>query len=136
MTNKKNDYLRSDLSKAKGLGAAGNGTKTWWYQRLTSIALLPLIAWFVINVIRVSRDGYQEAALLIGSPINSVLLMILIVIGIYHSTLGMKEIIEDYIHCEKMKFILLLMLRFVSYFTMIFGVVAVFIFHFMIFSSN
>ena len=136
MTHNKIDYLRSNLSKAKGLGAARNGTKTWWSQRLSSIALLPIITWFVFIVVKMSKASYQEMAQIIGSPFNSVMLMTMIFVAIYHSTLGMKEIIEDYVHCEKIKVVLIILLKFVSYFTMVFGLVAAFVFHFMMFSSN
>ena len=127
---------KTTIYKTKKTGIAGNATKSWWYQRITSIALIPIAIWFVITILKITKASNNEIAAMIGSPLNSVMLMIMIGIGIYHSTLGMKEIIEDYIHCKKMKFTLLIILKFVSFFTAIFGIIAVLVFHFTVFSSN
>ena len=42
--------LRSDLGKVRGLGSAKEGVAHWWAQRLTAIALVPLVLWFVAGI--------------------------------------------------------------------------------------
>jgi succinate dehydrogenase / fumarate reductase membrane anchor subunit len=39
--------MRSQLGRARGLGAAKSGAAHWWAQRLTAVALVPLTLWFV-----------------------------------------------------------------------------------------
>ena len=43
--------FRSPLGKVRGLGAAKDGVHHWWLQRLTAIALVPLVFWFAASVI-------------------------------------------------------------------------------------
>jgi len=35
--------LRTDLAKVRGLGSAKEGSAHWWSQRVTAVALVPLI---------------------------------------------------------------------------------------------
>ena len=43
--------LRTPLARVRGLGSAHHGAGAWWTMRLTSLALVPLGAWFVVSVI-------------------------------------------------------------------------------------
>ena len=53
--------LRSPLGRVLGQGAAHAGVRHWWHQRLTSIALVPLMVWFVATSILIwSRAGQPE----------------------------------------------------------------------------
>ena len=38
------DELRSPLKRARGLGSGKSGTGHWWWQRLTAVALVLLMA--------------------------------------------------------------------------------------------
>jgi len=90
--------MRSPLSRARGLGSAKSGTDHWWMQRLTALALIPLVIWFVVSMIIVTGADHAAAVAFISSPINSVLLILLIVATFYHGQLGLQVVIEDYIH--------------------------------------
>ena len=90
--------MRSPLSRARGLGSAKNGTDHWWMQRLTALALIPLVIWFVVSMIIVTGADHAAAVEFISSPINSVLVMLLIVATFVHGQLGLTVVIEDYIH--------------------------------------
>ncbi len=93
--------LRSNLKKAYGLGSAKEGAHHWWMQRLTAIALIPLVLWFVIVVVKsVSLNGIEGVVMLLSSPFNSVAMILFLSVAIYHGTLGVKVIIEDYVHCK------------------------------------
>jgi len=126
--------MKSNLAKAKGLGAARNGTKVWWMQRLTSIALIPIMVWFVVMVMKVTRSDNLSG--IIDSPFNIVMLLLLTIVGLYHATLGMIEVLEDYVHCKVAKFILLTLLKFLSFFTAVFSLTAILVFHLTIFTSK
>ena len=90
--------LRSPLSKAKGLGSAGEGVHHWWMQRLTALALIPLVIWFVCLVIK-AASGDVSIIELLQSPFNAILMITFIGTALYHGNLGFKVIIEDYVHC-------------------------------------
>ena len=90
--------MRSPLSRARGLGSAKSGTDHWWLQRLTALALIPLVIWFVVSMIIVTGADHAAAVAFISSPINAVLLILLIVATFHHGQLGLQVVIEDYIH--------------------------------------
>ncbi len=71
--------FRTPLARARGLGSAKSGTMHWWAQRLTALALIPLVIWFVVSMIVVTGADHEGARAFIGSPINAVLLILLIV---------------------------------------------------------
>lgn len=92
--------LRSNLSKARGLGSAHEGANHWWMQRVTAIALIPLVMWFVSSVIKAtSYHGIDGVMYLLSSPFNAITMILFLGTSIYHGTLGIKVIIEDYVHC-------------------------------------
>ena len=92
--------MRSPLGRARGLGSAKTGTAHWWAQRLTALALVPLTIWFVVSMILVTGADYAAAVDFISSPINAVLLILLIVATFHHGQLGLQVVIEDYIHTK------------------------------------
>jgi len=114
--------LRTPLARARGLGSARDGLKHWWAQRLTAIALIPLIVWFAISLVMLSGADYAVARAWIGSPLVMVLLILTIVVGLHHGQLGLQVVIEDYIHGDGWKLALIVAVRFVA---VVFGVAAV-----------
>jgi succinate dehydrogenase / fumarate reductase, membrane anchor subunit len=91
---------RSQLGRVRGLGAAHSGVHLWWAERVTSIALIPLTIWFVIAAC--TMLGAPRAAVLIWAahPVNTVLLLALVIATFYHMGLGLQVVIEDYVHGE------------------------------------
>lgn len=133
----KKDNMRSPLAKVKGLGAAGNGTATWWAQRVSAVALIPLVVWFAYFIIQaVEYRDMDLFASMFTSPFVTLLLALFIAIGLYHGNLGMKEIIEDYVHCNYMKFSLIILVKMLSLVTAVAGLCAVLVLHLSTFSVN
>ena len=95
--------LRSPLGKVRGLGSAKEGTKHWWYQRLTAIALVPLSLWFAVSVMTYASADYQVALEWMHSPLITTLFLMLIAALFYHAQLGLQVVIEDYVHVEWLK---------------------------------
>ena len=133
MSNYNTSSLRSDLGKVKGLGSGRNGTKVWWSQRVSAIALVFLTIWFVTLIIRIMACSNAELLALVGSPFNTIMLLLFIGVGLYHGSIGMKEIIEDYIHCEKIKITSLIILHFFTIITGLTAFCAIFVLHLSIF---
>ncbi len=90
------DDRRTPLARARGLGSAKDGLGHWWAQRLTAIALIPLVVWFAISLVMLTGADYNVARAWIGSPLVMVLLILTIAIGLHHGQLGMQVVLEDY----------------------------------------
>jgi succinate dehydrogenase / fumarate reductase membrane anchor subunit len=103
--------MRSQLGRARGLGAAKSGLHHWWAQRLTAVALLPLSLYFVISVIILDHATREQVALYLGEPWNTVLYLCLIAAMFYHLVLGLQVVIEDYVHNEAVKLTTLLIVK-------------------------
>ena len=103
--------FRSPLGKVRGLGSAKDGTHHWWMQRLTAIALVPLIIWFVVSVIMLIGKDHAAFKAWAGNPISATLLVILIAATFHHAQLGLQVVFEDYVHGEGMKLACILVVK-------------------------
>jgi succinate dehydrogenase / fumarate reductase membrane anchor subunit len=103
--------MRSQLGRVRGLGSAKKGSGHWWAQRVTAIALAPLTLWFVISIIRLAGLPYATMVHWAGQPVNSVLLLCLVLATFYHMALGLQVVMEDYIHDESLKLVSLLAMK-------------------------
>ena len=89
---------RTPLGRARGLGAAKHGVGEWISERVTAVALVPLVLWGVFAVLRLSSTDYAGAvAWLTASPLNPTLMVLLVVVSFLHMHGGMRVVIEDYI---------------------------------------
>lgn len=89
---------RSQLGRARGIGAAHTGAHHWYMERVTSIALVPLTLWFVFSVVRHAGAAHEDIVQWAQRPWNTVLLMALIVTTFHHMQLGLQAVLEDYVH--------------------------------------
>ncbi len=100
--------MRTPMSRVRGLGSAKDGTSHFWRQRVTAIANLPLVIVFLVLVVSLIGASYSQATALLGAPLVAVLVLFGIVSVTYHMWLGMQVVIEDYIHGEGAKILLLI----------------------------
>lgn len=117
-----NSDLRSPLNRARGLGSAKSGVHHFWMQRLTAVALIPLVIWFAVSLVMLSGADYGMARAWLGSPFVMVLIILTICVGLYHGQLGMQVVIEDYVHNEGVKLALIVAIKFIAVF---FGLAAI-----------
>lgn len=115
--------MRTPLGAVRGLGSAKEGTDHFWRQRLTAIANIPLTIFFVWLIVSLNGEGYATVAATLSSPYIAIGLLLVMVSVLYHMRLGMQVVIEDYIHAEGAK-ILLLMAN--TFFTIAVGAVSIF----------
>jgi len=115
--------LRSPLGRVRGLGSAKSGTEHFWAQRVTAVALIPLTLWFVYSILALGDGDHAVASAWMQSPLNAVLLLLLIVATFHHMQLGLQVVIEDYIHVEYMKIVMLVIVKGAS---LLLGVAAAF----------
>lgn len=90
--------LRSPLGRVLGTGAAHDGVRHWWLQRLTSIALVPLTVWFVVSLLSLPSLGYSTLVAWMSQSSTALLLILLVLSATWHSQLGVRVVVEDYVH--------------------------------------
>ncbi len=105
---------RTPLGNARGLGSAKSGAHHWWMQRLTAIALVPLTLWFIASLIQLTGADQQTATVWLSSPVQAVLMLLLIAATFHHVQLGLQVVIEDYIDTEAAKIVVLVLAKLAS----------------------
>jgi len=90
--------LRSPLGKVLGSGSAKEGVHHWWQQRLTSIALVPLTIWFVVSLLSLSSFEHVTVVAWMAQTWTALLLILFVLVAVWHSQLGVRVIVEDYVH--------------------------------------
>ena len=78
-------------------------TKKWLFTKVSSIILIPLMTWFIINFISIYDKDYQEVVLFFTNQPSKIIFTIFIVTAFFFSALTISEIFEDYIKDEKSK---------------------------------
>ncbi len=114
--------MRSDLSKARGLGSAKHGVEHFISHRVCSFALVPLILWFMYSFTSLSSYTYFEMINWMQQPWNMIGMVLLVTVFIYHNYLSMQLVLEDYVHHPFWKLMSLMILKFVMVIVAIFGV--------------
>lgn len=105
---------RTPTAQVRGLGAARAGTTHYIRQRVSALALIVLVPWFVYTGLVAIKGGYADAVSWLGSPINAVLVVLTLGAAFYHMRLGMQTVIEDYISRTSTRQALLILSTFFS----------------------
>jgi succinate dehydrogenase / fumarate reductase membrane anchor subunit len=90
--------MTTALKRVRGLGAARSGTETFWRQRMTAVANIPLVIFLILSIVTHIGTDYAEVRAYIAQPIVALLLLALVINAAVHMRIGLKEIIEDYVH--------------------------------------
>jgi succinate dehydrogenase / fumarate reductase membrane anchor subunit len=115
--------MRTPLNRVRGLGSAHAGTGHFWLQRLTAIANIPLVIYFVFVIASLSGRSHAAVTATLGEPVNALLLLAAVLSITMHMRIGMQVVIEDYIHHEATKLTLVVLNTF---FTVAVGLSAAF----------
>lgn len=117
--------LANPLRRVLGTGSARSGVEHWWLQRLTSIALVPLSVWFVVSLLALPSLGHATVIAWMGQSWTALLLILLVLTAAWHSQLGLRVIVEDYVHHPGGKTLTLVLLAFLHVLIAAAGVFAV-----------
>ena len=104
--------METPLGMVRGLGSAREGAENWWHERLSSIATLLLSVWLLVSLLRLPSLEYGVVAEWLSSVINASAMLLFVVSIFWHIRLGMKVVVEDYVHEEGSKTFALLVLNF------------------------
>ena len=117
--------ILSPLQRVRGLGSAKSGTGEWWTQRVTSLALVPLSVFVVILLVSLIGADHESVVERIGHPIVATCLILTLAAVAWHMQIGMRVIIEDYVHGHGAKLALLIANAFFAVAIAVLGTVAV-----------
>jgi len=117
--------MRSELGRVRGLGSAKSGVAHWWAERVTSIALVPLTIWFICAAVSLVGASHDEVLNWVAHPVTIVLLICLLLATFYHMQLGLRVVVEDYVHVDSARFILLLSIKAVCFVAALAGIISV-----------
>lgn len=92
--------MRSPLKRARGLGSARGGFEHWWMQRVTAVALIPLSLWLAASLIALTGRDYNTFIAWLKAPSVTVLMVLLLIVLCRHMALGLRVVVEDYVHSD------------------------------------
>lgn len=115
----------SALGRVLGNGSAKHGVDHWWGQRVSALALVPLAVWFGVSLLFIARFDYATLRQWINHGWNAVLLVTLVLVIAQHSYLGVRVVVEDYVHPPGARTVTLIALQFVHVLIAAAGVLAV-----------
>ena len=78
-------------------------TKKWIFLRISSLILLPLMFWFIINLVNFYDKTYIEIVRFLTSQPSKILIGLFLIFSYFFSALSISEVFEDYIKDEKIK---------------------------------
>jgi succinate dehydrogenase / fumarate reductase membrane anchor subunit len=111
---KKKDRIQSPLAKARGLGSSHEGAHHWLAERVTAVAILPLVLWVIYSMVELRGKDYFEFTQWVAQPWNTALLILFIAGVFHHAVSGLQVVIEDYVasHCVKLLQIIVIKIAF------------------------
>ena len=80
-------------------------TKKWVFLKISSVILLPLMFWFIINFVNVYDNDYLEIVKFFTTTVSKFLFSLFIIFAYFFSSLTISEVFEDYIADDKIKYV-------------------------------
>ncbi len=80
-----------------------NATKKWVFLKLSSLILIPLMLWFLYNLVGFYDKSYEEVLLFFTSQPTKFIFSLFIIFAYFYSALSISEVFEDYIDSKKLK---------------------------------
>ena len=78
-------------------------TKKWLFIKLSSLFLIPFMAWFIINFVSILNNDYNNLLTFLSVQPSKILFSIFVFLSFFFYSLTISEIFEDYMSNEKIK---------------------------------
>ena len=78
-------------------------TKKWLFMKISSVVLVPLMIWFILNLVSIFDKDYIEVVNFFSTQPSKVLVSLMLIFAYFFSALSISEVFEDYIQDEKIK---------------------------------
>ena len=109
-----NSLSQSCLKKVIKMHSKSNGVVHWKLQRISAIAMIPLVIWFVSSLVFSLTNTYDQSVSWLQSPLNATGLVLLFGTLYFHAASGLQVVIEDYVHNEGLKIMSLILIKLLS----------------------
>ena len=106
-----NSLSQSCLKKVIKMQSKSNGVVHWKLQRISAIAMIPLVIWFVSSLVFSLTNTYDQSVSWLQSPLNATGLVLLFGTLYFHAASGLQVVIEDYVHNEGLKIMSLILIK-------------------------
>lgn len=113
------------MKKVKIAPSTKTGSHHWLTQRVSALALIPLILWLLYSFITVVQDVEANMAVFFAYPFNAVMGILLISTSLYHGSLGLQVVYEDYIANKFKRRIMVIATHFLSITTAVAATLAI-----------
>ena len=80
-----------------------SATKKWMFMKISSGILIPLMIWFILNLVSIFDKDYIEVVNFFTTQPSKFLVSSMLVFAYFFSALSISEVFEDYIQDEKIK---------------------------------
>ncbi len=90
--------MRSPSTRARESGAAPKYAEAWLAERVSAVLLLPLMVWLVAAFIAHTGSDYATLIAWLRKPLTTILMALLLIALFWHTALGLRVVIDDYIH--------------------------------------
>ena len=111
-----NNIMENKLNKVQAMKSLKNhGLAHWKLQRISAIAMVPLVIWFTSSLMLVLINGYEQSIEWLQNPFNATGLILLFGILYFHAASGLQVVIEDYVHHEGLKIISLILIKLIAF---------------------
>ena len=78
-------------------------TRKWMFMKISSVILVPLMLWFILNLVYLFDKDYIEIIDFFTTQPSKVLVSLMLIFAYFFSALSISEVFEDYIQDEKIK---------------------------------
>ena len=102
------------LEKVKKMQSKSHGVVHWKLQRISAIAMIPLVIWFVSSLTFSLINSYDQSVAWLQNPLNATGLVLLFGTLYFHAASGLQVVIEDYVHNEGLKIMSLILIKLLS----------------------
>lgn len=97
------ESLLSPLARARGLGSARDGVGRWIALRVSAVANVLLLGWFLWFMSGAIGADYIQFTYRLGHPLHAVAMILFTLSAFWHAAIGLREIVEDYVGCEALR---------------------------------